>query len=88
MAGKTFSVLCSILLLLSLLAVAGCSKKFTPDMARANVSPSLDTLALTREQMKNRYARTFDVNLRQFNEDVDTLLLLDRSSYLSRTPMP
>ncbi len=88
MVGKTSSVLCTALLVLCLLSIGGCSNKFTPEMARANVSPAQDTLALTREQMDNRYARTIDVNLRQFNEDVDMLLLLDRPSFLSRTPMP
>ena len=89
MAGTTTrTVWCALVLALGLLTVAGCSNKFTAKTARKNISPSLDTLSLTPEQRKNRHARTVDVNLRQVNEDVDRLLLLDRSTMLNRNPMP
>ena len=43
---------------------------------------------MAKEQRKNRTAYTFDVNLRQLNDDVDMIFLLDRPTYLTRSPMP
>ena len=88
MAGTTQTVLCALALGLGLSTIGGCSDKFTAKTARKNISPSLDTLSLTREQMKNRSARTMDINLRQLNEDVDRLLLLDQPTILNRNTMP
>jgi len=72
------------------LVFGGCSSDngFTPKKARKNISPALEMMALTKEQRKNRTAYTFDVNLRQLNDDVDSILLLDRPTYLTRSPMP
>jgi len=77
-------------LIACLVLTIGCSTEehFTSKIARKNVSPDLKTLSLTKEQQKNVHARSMDVNLRQFNEDADTLLLIDRPSMLTRMPVP
>ena len=71
-----------------LLMGGGCSQKFTVATARRNMSPKLETMTATHEQRLNAYARTVDVNLRQLNDDIDELLLLDRPMLTTRTPVP
>ena len=80
----------TIALLAVLILLGGCSSDdgFTSRDARRNLSPAMDSMGLTKEQRKNRTAYTFDVNLRQLNDDVDMILLLDRPTYLTRSPMP
>lgn len=82
-----FAVLLGLITCMAL--TIGCSTEdhFTSKIARKNVSPDLKTLSLTKEQQKNVHARSMDVNLRQFNEDADTLLLIDRPSMLTRMPV-
>ena len=76
--------------LTSMSVLGGCSSDegFTSKTARKNLSPAMETLALSKEQRKNRSAYTTDVNLRQLNDDWDSILLLDRPMYLTRSPMP
>ena len=80
----------SIALLASVFLLGGCgsSDVFTSRDARKNISPAMETMAMAKEQRKNRTAYTFDVNLRQLNDDVDMIFLLDRPTYLTRSPMP
>lgn len=88
MARTPQLVLCAWCLALVLVAISGCSNKFTAYNARSHINPSLGTLSLTPEQMKNRYARTHDVNSRQLSDDLDALLLINRPTMLNRNPMP
>jgi hypothetical protein len=46
------------------------------------------TLAETGGENFNRIARTTDTNLKEIPTDVETLLLLDHPSYLSKIPVP
>lgn len=73
---------------LSLLAGCQSEQRITADSVRADMSPELETLALTPQQRLNRTARTIDTNLRQFNDDWDALWLLDRPRAMSPMPIP
>jgi hypothetical protein len=73
-----------------LMTAGGCSdnKNVTASDIRHHMSPELQSIAHTKEQRKNREARTMDTDLRQVWDDFDTLLLLDRPVRLSRYPIP
>ncbi len=74
---------------LLLAAVGGCdNNKITASKVRSDMSPELDSIAMTKEQRKNEHARTVDTDLRQVWDDLDMLLLLDRPVRLSRYPIP
>lgn len=72
------------------LVFGGCSSDqlFTSKHAKKNISPAMESMAQTKEQRKNRTAYTFDVNFRQLNDDVDSVLLLERPMQMHRAPMP
>lgn len=63
------------------LMVGGCSY-------RSNMTPELDSMAASSEQDYNRYARYIDNNTRSAWNDLQRLLLLDRSSRLTKYPVP
>ncbi|MCE9591515.1 MAG: hypothetical protein K8S99_13435 [Planctomycetes bacterium] len=69
-------------------AVGGCSNKITGDSVRGDMSPELGGLASTREQSKTTHAHSMDTTGRQFWDDVDKFLLIDRPLRLSRYPVP
>jgi hypothetical protein len=76
---------------LAISMVGGCNNgpdRITADDVRDDMSPELQTMALTREQHKNQIARSIDTTLRQFWDDVDVVLLLDRPVRLSRYQIP
>ena len=67
--------------MLTVIAVAGlgCSSdKITAESVRADMSPELETVAMTHEQRMNRMARTVDTETRQIVDDWDMMLLLER----------
>lgn len=77
-------------LVAGVLVFGGCSSDqlFTSKHAKKNISPAMELMAQTKEQRKNRTAYTFDVNFRQLNDDVDSVLLLERPMQMHRAPMP
>lgn len=64
---------------------AGCS---TATQYRLNPTPNVDTAAFTKDMVSNRLAITIDTNLRQLNEDMGRLWLLDRPTRLTRHIVP
>ena len=68
----------------------GCDgpPKVTADRVRSDMSPELETIAMTRGQRMNNVARTMDTNLRELNDDWDRIFLLDRPLRTSRYPIP
>lgn len=81
---------CAILVSgLLFLGSSGCgNKEITASYARNNLSPELQSMAESKEQRKNRHARTFDTNLRQIPNDWDAIWLLERPVRLSVYPIP
>ena len=86
-----------VLLAMAVLAVVGCSSTtYGPDgrpiitaaSVHGDMSPELDTIALSRGQSMNRIHRTIDTDLRQVPDDMTALWLLDRPSRMSRYPVP
>lgn len=68
--------------------MAGCSDRLTADDIRNNPSPELSTMALTKDQRANRFARTWHTSLNQVPDDVDRLMLFDRPSRMTYVPVP
>jgi len=62
--------------------------RITAEDVRWNMSPELWTMDESREEQKNRHARTLDTNLRQISNDADRALLIDRPSHLSLFSVP
>lgn len=82
---------CAALAALSLaaaLSLGGCSNRITPDSVRSDMSPELQSMAMTAEQRKNTHARALDTTARQFWDDLDFLLMIDQPSRLSIYPVP
>lgn len=73
---------------LTLWTAVGCQKQITADGVRGDMSPGLNSIAESNQQRKNRHARTFDTNLRQIPDDIDTLLLLERPVRMSPYVIP
>ncbi len=73
-------------LVLPLLAT-GCNR-ITADSVRWNMTPELQSVALSKEQRKNKHHRVYDHTLRQVHDDWDYLLLLDRPRRMSKYPIP
>lgn len=75
--------------LASALLVGGChSDQVTVGDIRANMTPELQTTAMTKEEHKTRIARTVDHNLRQIWDDLDYIFLVDQPSHLTEYPIP
>ena len=69
--------------------VSGCARQvITGKDIRKDVSPALDSMALTGEQIKNRQARAYDTQLRQVHDDLASFLLEKEPSRLSPYPFP
>ena len=76
------------LLLAVPMALAACSGDSRVNAYRMNPSPAEDTLSQRRVDIDNRLAVTTDTNLRQLNEDVGKVLLLERPSRLTANRVP
>jgi hypothetical protein len=75
--------------LLLAFGAGGCDdNKITADKVRRDMSPELQSVAMTHEQRKNREARNVDTTMRQFWDDLDMILLLDKPVRLTRYPLP
>lgn len=72
------------------LFTVGCSSggRLEVDDIRANMTPELQTTAMTSSQHKTRIARTVDHNLRQIWDDLDYIFLIDQPSHLTDYPIP
>ncbi len=71
--------------------LGGCESqhaKLSPDHVRSEMSPELETIALTAQQRKNRNARAADETMRQLHDDWDAIWFLDHPLRLSRYPVP
>ena len=75
-------------LMLASLACGCSSDRVTAAGVRSNMSPELESVAMTSEQRKNVHARAIDTTMRQIWDDLDTLLLIDRPIRLTRYPLP
>ena len=51
-------------------------------------SPEWGTMLDSREQRVYRAVNSLDTDFRQFNDDLDSVLFLDRPMRLTRMPMP
>lgn len=67
--------------------LTGCNR-VTASSVRRNMSPELQSVALSKEQRKNKHARVYDHTLRQIHDDWDYLWLIDRPRRMSKYPMP
>lgn len=77
------------LMLVMTLSLGACNNnRVTKQSVWADMSPELETLGLTHDQRITRKKRAIDTNLRQLNDDWDTLWLQDRPSYMSEYPVP
>jgi hypothetical protein len=63
--------------------LSGCSRSAK---YRANPTPELDTLSMSRDEIDNRLTVTNDSNARMINRDFGYFWMLDRPSRL--TPQP
>lgn len=76
------------------LSAVGCGggqreARITIDEIHQDMSPELETVALTRRQHETQVYRTVDTNLREMIDDVNSSwLLLDRPSRGSIYPVP
>lgn len=79
----------SVALVGSCLLMVGCSNdRITAKKLRRNVTPELDHVAASNEQIRNDHARIIDNDTRAIWSDLDRLLLMDRSSRLQPHPVP
>lgn len=85
MTKRLFSV-CAVLMLASLLG--GCSNKIDGNSVRKNMSPELQSIAMTSEQRKTTQAHAWDTTGRQVWDDLDKIFFMDHASRLSRYPVP
>lgn len=74
-----------VALLASASLLGGCD---TASQYRLNPTPGIRGAAYTQDQVDNMLTVTFDTNLRQFNEDVGRLFLLDRPMRTRRHTLP
>lgn len=85
----SFRLLCGVCAAMTVAALlGGCNKTITAATVRKDVSPSLKTSIRTKEQQRNRTKWINDVDSRQFEDDLEGLLLIDRPSYLTPYPLP
>ena len=73
---------------LSLLTLAGCSKKVTARDVRDDPTPEIHTTAMTEAEHDNSKARAIDHTMRQIWDDLDKLLLINEPSRLSEYQIP
>ncbi|MCX5662114.1 MAG: hypothetical protein NTW19_20755 [Planctomycetota bacterium] len=71
-----------------LLSLGGCSDRITAEGVRWNMSPELQGMANTPDQRKNTQARSMDTTMRQFNDDMDMVLMINKPSHLTIYPVP
>ena len=72
---------------LALVLISGCNT-ITVEQVRFDLSPELDGVAHTGQQLKNRRARTYDTQLRQIHDDAAAVLMEDHPSLLTQWPIP
>ena len=77
-----------LLLAAAACSAVGCQKQVTAQQVRSDLSPELESIAMSSEQRKNNITRTIDTNLRQIWDDFDSALFLDRPMRTSRYPIP
>lgn len=85
----------AILMLTALVATVGLSvgcesepDTIDADYVRSNMTPELESVAMSHELRKMNHARTIDHNLRQVWDDLDSMLLLDQPLGFSRYYIP
>lgn len=88
MANKMRIGLLAAVGLMSLLTLGCNDNKITASKVRGDMSPELESMAMTSEQRKNTHARAIDTTERQFWDDLDMILLLDKPVRLTRYPVP
>lgn len=86
------AVLCGVLVI-SLAMVGGCrsSRQDGPVTARSvrrNLSPELRGVAMSKQQIKNARARSWDLDRRQAVDDWHAIWLTDRPMRMSKYPIP
>ena len=79
---------CGLILGVSL-ATAGCTHApYELETVLSDMSPGFETVAHSHDQRVLRHARTLNTHQRQFNDDLDMILLLDRPLRMSPYPIP
>ncbi len=73
-----------------LMLLGGCSSSqpITGQTVRDDMSPELDSMAMTSEQRKNANARAVDTTGRQIADDWDSFWLIKRPLRLSEYQIP
>ena len=67
----------------------GDHTQVSTDSVHSDMSPELDTVALSQDQHDTQVTRAIDTNLRQIHDDIDSaFLLFDRPSRMTRYPVP
>ncbi len=79
-----------LLMIFILCLAAGCQGQgtITPESVRSDMSPELETMAMTRQQHMNNTSRSLDTTMRQFHDDLDRTLLIDQPSRMSIYRVP
>ena len=89
MKSRSIYALVGGFILTAALMAGGCSSnRLEVDSIRANMTPELQTTAMTSSQHKTRIARSVDHNLRQIWDDLDYIFLIDQPSHLTPYPIP
>lgn len=89
MKSRSIYALAGGFVLTAALLAGGCSGgRIEVDSVRANMTPELQTTAMTSSQHKTRIARSVDHNLRQIWDDLDYIFLIDQPSHLTSYPIP
>jgi len=72
------------------LAAMGCNNHAMHELddVLSDMSPGFETIALSHDQRMLRHARTLNTHQRQFNDDLDMVLLIDRPLRMSPYPIP
>jgi hypothetical protein len=91
MKSRSLKALVAVVLVGGALTTVGCSSgpsRITASTIRGNMTPELQTTAMTSEQHKTRVARSVDHTLRQIWDDLDYIFLVDQPSRLTPYPIP
>ena len=88
--SKAFFGVSSMLFLVATLAISvGCEgQKTTADSVRSDMSPEMQSVAMTPQQRQNLHARSINTDIREISDDWDSLWLLDRPRQMSLYPVP
>ena len=79
MASKAMLTVFAVAGLASVAFLGGCADdRITAESVRSDMSPELESTAMTHEQRQNQIARAVDTTTRQIVDDWDMITMLDK----------